>query len=117
MEGRVVVVADPDHGTQVIADHERHSGTQGVEHRLAARRQRAGLDGIGLDRRLLDARGEVLVRRVTYVTVVPAFHQLTSACSLASRLPAHASSLAVAGMLGFMRLIASRNLWASNVCL
>jgi hypothetical protein len=47
-------------------------GTQSVEHGLATRRKRARLDGVGLDRRLLDARGQVLVRSVPHVAVVPA---------------------------------------------
>eukprot|EP00961_Rhodomonas_salina_P013502 180934-Rhodomonas_salina.7 len=44
---------------------------QGVEHRLAAGGQRAGLDRVRLNRRLLDAGRQVLERRVTAVTVVP----------------------------------------------
>ena len=73
VEGRVVVVPNVANSTQVIADDESHRGTQSVEHRLAAGRQGAGLDGIRLNRRLLHARRKVLVWRVPHVTVVPAY--------------------------------------------
>mmetsp|Transcript_10919 Transcript_10919/g.25685 ORF Transcript_10919/g.25685 Transcript_10919/m.25685 type:complete len:247 (-) Transcript_10919:2-742(-) len=76
MERSVVVVPHVAHRAEIVADNKRNGRSQGVEHRLAAGGQRAGLDRVRLNRRLLDAGRQVLKRRVTAVTVVPVIRSI-----------------------------------------
>jgi hypothetical protein len=59
-----------------------------TEHRLSAGRERAGLDRVRLDRRLLHARGQVLVRRVANVAVIP----VVRACAQPTSNTSHVST-------------------------
>jgi hypothetical protein len=70
VEGRIVVVANPAHSAQVVSNNEGLSCAQSVEHGLATGGKGAGLDGIRLERRLLNSRGKVLVGRVANVSDV-----------------------------------------------